>query len=131
VIEKLELNVTYDTDLDKVKKIIKQVSKEITDLDEFKKVILEPPKSQGVDRMADFSVVIRVKFKTLPGEQFQVRRELYKRIKRAFDENGVSFAYPTVTIHQTGGGPLDLANAPEVAEAAAAAVGLNKPPPPP
>lgn len=130
VIEKLELNVPYDTDIDKVKRLIKQVGKEISELDEFKKVILEPPKSQGVDRMADFSAVVRVKFKTLPGEQFQVRRELYKRIKSAFAENGIKFAYPTVTIHQTGGRDADPATPTEVADAAAAALGLAKPSPP-
>jgi small-conductance mechanosensitive channel len=128
VIEKMELNVTYTTDLDKVKKIIRQVSKEISAEPEFKRVILEPPKSQGVDRLADFSIVVRIKFKTLPGEQFLLRRELYKRLKRAFDDNGISFAFPTVTIHQTGGGTAEtaaLAQSPEVIEAAAAAAGIG------
>ncbi|MBX6323987.1 MAG: mechanosensitive ion channel family protein, partial [Rhodospirillaceae bacterium] len=121
VIEKLELNVTYDTDLDKVKRIIKQVSREISEEPEFKRVLLEPPKSQGVDRLADFSMVVRIKFKALPGEQFVLRRELYKRLKRAFDANGISFALPTVTVRQTGA-PATPAEVPaEVADAAAAA----------
>jgi moderate conductance mechanosensitive channel len=130
VIEKMELNVTYTTDLDLVKKIIKQVSKEISQEEEFKKIILEPPKSQGVDRLADFSIVVRIKFKTLPGEQFLLRRELYKRLKRAFDANGINFAFPTVTIHQVGGSAGDIAQSPEVIEAAAAAAGVTKSPAP-
>jgi small-conductance mechanosensitive channel len=35
---------------------------------------------------------------TLPGEQFVIRRKALAMIKRAFDENGIKFAFPTVQI---------------------------------
>ena len=35
---------------------------------------------------------------TLPGEQFVIRRAAYAMIKKAFDENGIKFAFPTVQI---------------------------------
>jgi small-conductance mechanosensitive channel len=35
---------------------------------------------------------------TLPGEQFVIRRQAYAMIKKAFDENGIKFAFPTVQV---------------------------------
>ena len=35
---------------------------------------------------------------TLPGEQFVIRRKAYAMIKKAFDENGIKFAFPTVQV---------------------------------
>jgi len=41
--------------------------------------------------------------KTKPGEQFTIRRRAYALIKKAFDANGVKFAFPTVQV--AGGEP--------------------------
>jgi small-conductance mechanosensitive channel len=35
---------------------------------------------------------------TLPGEQFVIRRKAYAMIKKAFDENGIKFAFPIVQV---------------------------------
>ena len=53
---------------------------------------------QGVDQLGDFAVQIRAKMMTLPGEQFVIRRQAHAMIKKAFDENGIKFAFPTVQI---------------------------------
>jgi small-conductance mechanosensitive channel len=53
---------------------------------------------QGVDNLGDFAVQLRAKMMTLPGEQFVIRRQAYAMIKKAFDENGIKFAFPTVQI---------------------------------
>ena len=39
-----------------------------------------------------------MKMMTLPGEQFVIRRKAYAMIKKAFDANGIKFAFPTVQI---------------------------------
>ena len=59
---------------------------------------LEPLKMQGVEAFGDFAIQIRMKMKTLPGEQFVIRRKALAMIKKAFDANGIKFAYPTVQI---------------------------------
>jgi small-conductance mechanosensitive channel len=53
---------------------------------------------QGVDNLGDFAVQLRAKMMTLPGEQFVIRRQAYALIKKAFDANGIKFAFPTVQI---------------------------------
>lgn len=98
VIDKLTVNVTYDTDLDQVKKLIKQVGKELAQVPEFAPNILETLKMQGVEQFGEFAVQIRMKIMTKPGEQFVIRRRAYAMIKKAFEANGVRFAFPTVQV---------------------------------
>ncbi|MGO4526349.1 mechanosensitive ion channel family protein [Microvirga sp. 2MCAF35] len=102
VIDKMTLNVTYDTDLDKAKKIIKQVGKDLAADPECAPNIIEPLKMQGVEQFGDFAIQLRMKMMTRPGEQFVIRRKAYAIIKKAFDENGIAFAFPTVQVSGRG-----------------------------
>lgn len=98
VIDVLRVSVTYDTDLDKVKRIIKEIGKQLQADPEFAPSILQTLKMQGVDQFGDFAINIRLKMMTKPGEQFTIRRRAYALIKKAFAENGIEFAFPTVTV---------------------------------
>ena len=79
-------------------KLIKQIGLELQQDPEFGPNIIEPLKIQGVDELGDYAVMIRAKMMTVPGEQFVIRRKAYAMIKKAFDENGIKFAFPTVSI---------------------------------
>jgi small-conductance mechanosensitive channel len=107
VIDKMTVNVTYDTDLDKAKRVIKEVSKQIMADPELAPNIIEPLKMQGVEQFGDFAIQVRLKMMTKPGEQFVIRRRAYAMIKKAFDANGIDFAFPTVTV--AGGGEASAA----------------------
>jgi small-conductance mechanosensitive channel len=98
VIDKLMIGITYDSDLEKARKLIKQIGLELAQDPEFAPLILEPLKMQGVEQFGDFAVQIRMKMMTLPGEQFVIRRKAYAMIKKAFDANGIKFAFPTVQV---------------------------------
>jgi len=98
VIDKIAIGVTYDSDLEKARKLIKQIGLDLQKDPEFAPLILEPLKMQGVDNLGDYAVQIRAKMMTLPGEQFVIRRKAYAMIKKAFDENGIKFAFPTVQV---------------------------------
>jgi moderate conductance mechanosensitive channel len=98
VIDKIAIGVTYDSDLTLAKKLIKQIGLDLAKDPEFAPLILEPLKMQGVDNLGDFAVQLRAKMMTLPGEQFVIRRQAYAMIKKAFDENGIKFAFPTVQV---------------------------------
>jgi moderate conductance mechanosensitive channel len=116
VIDKLLISVTYDADLDKVKKLIKQIGKELAENPEFAPHILEPLKMQGVEQFGDYAVEIRLKMKTKPGQQFVIRRRAYALIKKAFEANGIEFAFPTVRVAGGGGGEEAPAVARQVLE---------------
>ena len=83
VIDKITLGVTYDTDLDLARKLIKQVGLELAEEPEFAPLILQPLKMQGVDAFGDFAIQLRAKMMTLPGEQFMIRRAAYARIQKS------------------------------------------------
>ena len=107
VIDKMTIGVTYDTDLDKAKKIIKKIGQSLAEEAEFKDKILEPLKMQGVEQFGDYAIQLRIKMKTKPNEQFTIRRRAYAMIKKAFSENGIQFAQPTVQV--AGGGEATAA----------------------
>ena len=67
VIAKIAVGVTYDSDLEKARKLIKQIGLDLQKDPEFAPLILEPLKMQGVEQLGDFAVQIRAKMMTLPG----------------------------------------------------------------
>ena len=102
VIMKLEFRVPFDTDLKLVKKLVKKVGDELNDHEEVGPSILEPLKSQGVRRMEEFNMVVGVKFMTKPGEQWQMRKEVFQRVRDAFDHNGIRLAERNVKVEVVG-----------------------------
>jgi small-conductance mechanosensitive channel len=98
VIMKLPLRLTFDTDPQQVKKIVKRIGAEFMEDELVGDGLLEPPKSQGVIQMEDSAMILRVKFKAVPGKQFVIRRELLHRIRAAFEEAGIRFANREVTV---------------------------------
>ncbi len=99
IISKLDFRVRYDTDVDKVRKIVKKINKIIMKDEEMAPVMLGKLKSQGVRELDDSAMVMRVKFKTIPGEQFVVRREVFRMMQESFRENGIEFAHRNVTVY--------------------------------
>ncbi|MGI9509256.1 MAG: mechanosensitive ion channel family protein, partial [Geminicoccaceae bacterium] len=106
VVMKLEFRVGFDADLMLVKKIVKQIGKELQQNPDYGHHILEPLKSQGVRRMEEFNMVIGVKFMAKPGEQWTIRRDAYQRIRDAFDAHGISFAQRNVKVEVVGDQPM-------------------------
>jgi small-conductance mechanosensitive channel len=98
VLEKIVIAVAFDTDLIKVKKLIRQVGNELLAEPEFAPHIIETVKMQGVEEFGDYGIRLRLKIVTRPGEQFPIRRKAYQRIKELFDQNGVKFAVPKVQV---------------------------------
>lgn len=98
-IMKLNIRVRYDTDVDKVRKIIKKISKTIQKDEKLSAGLLGKIKSQGVREMDDSAMIMRVKFKAIPGQQFLIRRVVYQLIQEAFREQGIEFAHRNVTVY--------------------------------
>jgi small-conductance mechanosensitive channel len=98
-IMKLDIRVRYDADLDKIRKIVKKINKELRKDEAINRVMLDDLKSQGVRELDDSAMIVRVKFKTLPGEQFVIRREVYRMIQEEFRANGIEFAHRNVTVY--------------------------------
>ena len=61
--------------------------------------ILEPLEVFGIERFPESAMTIRLRLKTVPLAQWDVARELRKRIKRAFDEAGIAMPVPQRVVH--------------------------------
>ncbi len=103
VIMKLPLRVTYDTDVEAVRKMIKKLGVALLDDPVIGENFIQPLKSQGVIEMQDSAMIIRVKFMTKPGDQWLVRKRVYEEIRELFQREGIKFAHREVTVRLADG----------------------------
>lgn len=95
----VDVSIAYREDVDDALAIMRAVGDRMCRDEAWQHKILEPLELIGVERLADSAVVLRCRFKVVPPEQWSVRREYLRRIKRAFDEGGIEIPFPQVTIH--------------------------------
>ena len=95
---KLELRLSYDTDIEQVRKIIKKVGQSMMEDPELGPSFILPLKSQGVMRVEESALIVRMKFTTKPGEQWVIRREAYRRVRDALADAGIYFAHREVRV---------------------------------
>lgn len=98
VMMKLPLRLTYGTDVEKVRKLVKKLGQELLLHEQIGHLFLQPLKSQGVYAMEDSAMIVRVKFMTRPGDQFVTRKVVYQAIRDLFEKEGVNFAHREVTV---------------------------------
>jgi small-conductance mechanosensitive channel len=121
VIVKLKWRVPFDTDINQVKRIFKQIGKDLLQDEELGPDFLAPFKSQGVADIDDIGITVRGKFTAKPGKQFMIQREIYVRVQKAFEEAGIEFARRQVTVHIPGSEHLTPEQQSHVEQAALAA----------
>jgi small conductance mechanosensitive channel len=95
----IEIGVAYREDIDEVFEIMREVGRQMREDPEFGARIVEDLEIAGVQSWADSAVMIRCRFKTLPLEQWSVRREFLYRLKKAFDRRGIEIPFPHRTIY--------------------------------
>src|SRR3546814_4957620 len=81
-----------------MRKAIKKVGDEMLADPELVPIFLQPLKSQGAVDTDPSGFITSVKFTSRPGEQFILRRETFARIQKVFQEHGLEFAEPRVTV---------------------------------
>lgn len=97
-IDKITITITYDSDPELARKLIKKIGLELAQDPEFAASTIEPLKMQGIDEFGDSGMILRMKIKTKPGEQFAIKRRALKMIRQAFEENNIKLAVPTVQV---------------------------------
>lgn len=95
----VDVGVAYKEDLDRVFDVMRAVAEELRQDGGFSPRIIDDLEIAGVETWADSSVVIRCRLKTLPLEQWGVRREVLLRLKKAFDSSGIEIPYPHLTVY--------------------------------
>ncbi|MFA9395172.1 MAG: mechanosensitive ion channel family protein [Halodesulfovibrio sp.] len=105
-IMKLPYLVPFDTDVNKIKKIMKRINKEVREDPALDALLLDDIKSQGVKSIEQYGLRMRVKFMTVPGGQWSIRKIVYDKMRKIFKEEGIEFARPTVGVHVPEGADL-------------------------
>ena len=96
----LNVDVSYDADIEKVQKIINQVGEQISQDPDFGKLIIKAPHFIRIQDFGAHAVVVRVSGKLKPGTQWQVAGEMRLRLKKAFDKHAIEIPYQQLVIHQ-------------------------------
>jgi small conductance mechanosensitive channel len=97
---KLEIGVAYKEDPDRVMACLQGVGEELM-LDEVFKPLVTAIEVPGLEQFGDSSIIFRVHLKVAPGEQWRVAREYRRRVKYAFDREGIEIPFPQRVIHQS------------------------------
>ncbi len=95
----LDVPVAYGEDLDHVFTVINKVGKELAEDKYFKTLIKTPPQVLRVQKFGDSGIEIRVLGDVRPMKQWEVTGELRKRLKKAFDEEGIEIPWPHVKLY--------------------------------
>jgi moderate conductance mechanosensitive channel len=96
----LNIGISYSSNLENVIKVINQLGNELAEDPEWKEFIIQPPQFLRVDDFADSAVVVKILGETKPLKQWDVTGELRKRIKIAFDREGIEIPFPQRVVHQ-------------------------------
>jgi len=97
-IMKLKFVVPFDTDVEKVRKILKRVGAELLEHPDVGDDFIQQFKSQGVLEIGEYGLVVRAKFMCKPGRQFLIRRYAFVALQDAFRENNIDFARPQIRV---------------------------------
>jgi len=65
-------------------------------------LVIEDPEVLGVEELAASGVVLRALLKVSAPERWRVRRELLRRVKNRFDEEGIEIPFPHLTVYPGG-----------------------------
>jgi small-conductance mechanosensitive channel len=104
----MNVSVAYGEDLDKVFEVINRVGHEMAADAEFGPLILKAPQVLRVDAFEDSGIAIKILGDTEPIRQWDVMGELRKRLKKAFDEEGIEIPFPHVVIVTKGAKATDV-----------------------
>jgi moderate conductance mechanosensitive channel len=94
----LDVSVSYDTDLDKATAVLNQTCSEMAAEPQWAPVIIKPPEVLRVEKFGDSGIDLKVMGDVKPTQQWAVSGELRKRIKKAFDREGIEIPYPHTTV---------------------------------
>lgn len=99
---RVEVGVAYETDIPRAMEIMKKTGDGLKEVNPDK--IIESPEVQGILEFGDSAITLRCLIKTHPGEQWEMGRQYRLDLKRAFDEAGISIAYPQLDLWVRGQG---------------------------
>lgn len=107
-----QIAVDYKDDTDRVAALLSAIAAQMREEEAYQAAILAPLEVMGVDKLGDSGAVLKARLKTLPMKQWLVGREMNRRIKQRFTEEGIALPSPSQTVYLEAGGGFDLRRKP-------------------
>jgi len=96
----LNMGIAYNSNLEQVISVVNKVGHELANDPAWKEFILKPPQFLRINDFGDSAIVIKILGDTKPLKQWDVTGELRKRLKIAFDQEGIEIPFPQRVVHQ-------------------------------
>ena len=91
----LDINVSYNTDIDKLENILQELNEKVSKYEE----VTGKLELLGIEELASSSVVYRVAIKCKPMSQYGLKRKLLKLIKQELDKNHIEIPYSKLDVN--------------------------------
>ena len=99
----IDVGVGYSVDIDQALEVMREVGQSLRADAKWQAKIADEVEVLGVEKLDNSAIVLRCRLKVVPAiEQWNVKREFLKRLKKAYDERGIEIPFPQLTIHTTG-----------------------------
>lgn len=105
----IDVDVAYNTDLETAQQLLHATAAEVCAEEEWAEHVLEPPEVLGVERFGADGITLRLRVKTVAGQQWALQRRLRAAIKEAFDRSQVEIPFPQRTVWMRMAAPGDAA----------------------
>lgn len=93
----VDVEVGYDADLDRIFEILRDLGAKLAK--DWPERVLEPIDVKGVEAFGKDGCTVRTLTKSAPGKQWEVQRELRRRIILRFREEGITSPIPQRIVH--------------------------------
>jgi len=95
----VNVGVAYKEDTDHVSAVLRAIGADLEEDSNFNAHILSSLEILGVNEFGDSAVMIKIRIKTRPLKQWMIGRELRRRIKKAFNAQGIEIPFPHMSLY--------------------------------
>lgn len=97
----MDIGVGYKTDIRHLEEVINRIGNELAADPAFSESIIAAPKFLRINEFADSAIVVKILGETRPMKQWDVAGELRRRLKEAFEREGIEIPFPQMVVHRT------------------------------
>jgi small conductance mechanosensitive channel len=94
----LNIRIAYETDVDHAIEVVNRIGLEMSKEPEYEGKIKDPPHVLRVDALTDSAIELKITGETAPIEQWDIMGELRRRLKLAFDAEGILIPHPVPVV---------------------------------
>ena len=96
----IEARVTYREQVDRALAVLREVGEGMRADPAWGDKLVAEPEIVGVARLEESAVIVSCRMKVVPPiQQWNVKREFWKRLQKAYLEHGIDIAFPRLTLY--------------------------------